>query len=226
MSYNNVQQTMTSTSDANTVLSKTFRLLGLSMIPTVIMAYLVSLIPMHIYQQNPIGSAVALIVLFIVSIGLMFWAVKQKNESTAVTAFMTFAGIMGAILGPTIMMTMNKPDGFQSIIMAASLTGVALFGLTAYAMKSKRDFSFMGGFLFAGLIVLIAGGILQMFFPNPMVHFLLTIAGVIIFIAYILYDVSKIVTGGQTNHVFAAFALYLDILNLFSYLLRLISGKD
>lgn len=219
MSYSYAQSEVTS-SNPDTVLSKTFGLVGLSMIPTVIMAYLVAQIPMEFYMQHPIGTLVATIGLLLVSFGFMFFAMKQRKESMAVLGMMLFAGCMGATLGPTIMMTLHKSNGMQLIMGAASLTGIALFGLTAYAMKTKRDFSFMGGFLVASLLVLIGGSILQMFFHSPILNMILTVAGVLVFLAYILYDVSRVVTGGENNHVFAAIAIYLDIINLFSYLLR------
>lgn len=209
-------------SNPDTVLSKTFGLVGLSMIPTVLMAYLVAQIPIEFYQMNKIATIVAFIVLFLSSFGLMFFAMKQRTESMAIVGMMLFASVMGATLGPTIMMTLHKSNGVQLILGAASLTGIALFGLTTYAMKTKRDFSFMGGFLVAALLVLIGGGILQMFFHSPFLHMLLTVAGVLVFLAYILFDVSRIVTGGETNYVFAAISIYLDIINLFIYLLRLL----
>lgn len=209
-------------SNPDTVLSKTFGLVGLSMIPTILMAYLVSQIPMAFYQAHPIGMIVGFVVIFLASFGLMFFAMKQRTQSMAVVGMMLFAAAMGAIMGPTIMITLHKANGMQLILGAASLTGIALFGLTAYAMKTKRDFSFMGGFLFAALLVLIVGGILQMFLHSPVLHMILTIAGVLIFLAYILYDVSRVVTGGETNYVFAAISIYLDIINLFLHLLQLL----
>ena len=223
MSYTATESEVTS-SNPDTVLSKTFGLVGLSMIPTVIMAYLVSLIPMEFYVQNKFMAIFVFVFTLVLSIGLLFFAMKQKKESAAVAAMMLFAGVMGASLGPIIMTTMQNPNGMKLILSAASLTGMSLFGLTAYAMKTKKDFSFMGGFLFAGLIVLIGGSIMQFFFPSPMMYMLLTVGGVLLFLAYILYDVSKVVTGGQTNFVFAAIAIYLDVINLFVYILRLLTG--
>ena len=216
-------------SNPDYVLSKTFGLVGMSMIPTVIFAYLVSLIPMTVYAEHPIGSIVVFIGIFILSLVTMFFAAKQRSESGAIFGMMLFASVMGAMIGPTIMVYMHKSNGFELILGAASLTGIALFGLTAYAVKSKRDFSYLGGFLFAALLVLIGGGILQMFFHSPLLHMIMTVAGVLVFIGYILYDVSRIVTGGEDNYVFAAINIYLDVLNLFLYILEFlgeISGND
>lgn len=221
MSYTYAPSEVTS-SNPDTVLSKTFGLVGLSMIPTILMAYLVAQIPISFYQAHPIGMLVGSIVLLLISFGFMFFAMKQRTESMATIGMMLFASVMGAMMGPTIMITLNKPNGMELILGAASLTGIALFGLTAYAMKTKRDFSFLGGFLFAALLVLIGGGILQIFFHSPILNVILTVAGVLIFLAYILFDVSRVVTGGETNYVFAAIAIYLDIINLFLNLLRLL----
>lgn len=228
MSYSYAASEVTS-SNPDTVLSKTFGLVGLSMIPTVLMAYLVAQIPIEFYKAHPMGILVGFIALLLVSFGFMFFALKQRTENMAIVGMMLFAATMGAMICPTIMITLQKSNGMQLILGAASLTGISLFGLTAYAMKTKRDFSFMGGFLFAALLVLIGGGILQMFFHSPVLHMILTVAGVLVFLAYILFDVSRVVTGGEQNYVFAAISIYLDILNLFLYILRfleLFSGGD
>lgn len=225
MAYAYVKDEVTSY-NPDTVLSKTFGLIGLSMIPTILMAYLVAQIPPATYQAHGIAMLVGFIVLFLGAIGFMFFAAKQRSESMAVLGMMLFAGCMGAITGPAIMVTLQKANGVQLILTAASLTGLALFGLTAYAVKSKRDFSYMGGFLSGALLVLIGAGLLHLFFPNPIFHTLINVAGVLLFLAYILFDVSRIVTGGERNYVFAAISIYLDILNLFLHILSLLSGRD
>lgn len=210
----------------DTVLSKTFGLIGLSMIPTIIMTYLVAQIPIETYQNHGIAMLVGFVVVFLAAIGFMFFAASQRSESLAVTGMMLFAGCMGAIMGPSIMMTLHKHNGFQLIMTAASLTGLALFGLTAYAMKSKRDFSYMGGFLSGALLVLIGAGIVQFFFHNPIFNMVVDVFGVLLFLGYILFDVSRVVTGGERNYVFAAISIYLDILNLFLRILSLLSNDD
>ena len=225
MAYAYVKDEVTS-SNPDTVLSKTFGLIGLSMIPTILMAYLVAQIPIETYKTHAIAMLVGFVVLFLASLGFMFFAAKQRTESMAILGMMLFAGCMGAIMGPTIMVTMHKANGMQLILTAASLTGLALFGLTAYAVKSKRDFSYMGGFLSGALLVLIGAGLLQLFFHNPILHMVINIAGVLLFLAYILFDVSRVVTGGERNYVFAAISIYLDIINLFLHILSLLSNDD
>ena len=143
MSYSYAASEVTS-SNPDTVLSKTFGLVGLSMIPTVLMAYLVAQIPIEFYKAHPMGILVGFIALLLVSFGFMFFALKQRTENMAIVGMMLFAATMGAMIGPTIMITLQKSNGMQLILGAASLTGISLFGLTAYAMKTKRDFSFMG----------------------------------------------------------------------------------
>lgn len=225
MAYAYVKDEVTSY-NPDTVLSKTFGLIGMSMIPTILMAYLVAQIPMETYQTHGLAMIVGTIVLFLAAIGFMFFAASQRSESMAVLGMMLFAGCMGAITGPAIMVTMHKANGMQLILTAASLTGLALFGLTAYAVKSKRDFSYMGGFLSGALLVLIGAGLLQIFFHSPILNMLINVAGVLVFLGYILFDVSRVVTGGERNYVFAAIGIYLDILNLFLHILSLISGND
>lgn len=222
MAYAYVKDEVTSY-NPDTVLSKTFGLIGLSMIPTIIMTYLVAQIPIETYQTHGIAMLVGMIVLFVVAMGFMFFAASQRSEKMAIFGMMLFAGCMGAIMGPAIMMTLHKPNGMQMILTAASLTGMALFGLTAYAVKSKRDFSYMGGFLSGALLVLIGAGIVQIFFHNPIFNMVVDVFGVLLFLGYILFDVSRVVTGGERNYVFAAIGIYLDILNLFLRILNLLS---
>lgn len=225
MSYTYAKDEVTSY-NPDTVLSKTFGLIGLSMIPTIIMTYLVAQIPIETYQTHGIAMLVGFIVLFLAAIGFMFFAASQRSENMAIFGMMLFAGCMGAIMGPAIMTTLHKHNGFQMIMTAASLTGLALFGLTAYAVKSKRDFSYMGGFLSGSLLVLIGAGFLQIFFHSPIMNTIIDVFGVLVFLGYILFDVSRVVTGGERNYVFAAIGIYLDILNLFLRILSLLSNDD
>jgi FtsH-binding integral membrane protein len=223
-----MQYALTETS-SNQVLSKTFQLLGASMIPTALFAFLTAQIPVSFYQSHPIGMIVAQLILFVISIVLMFSAMKARNENIAVLSMMAFAGVMGASIGPTLAMTMSLKNGGELIAMSAGMTGAVLFALTAYAKTSKKDFSFLGGFLFVGLILLLIASIVGMFIQSTILQLTLASIGVLLFSAYILYDVSRVVTGGETNPVFAAISIYLDVINLFLHLLRLLtllSGKD
>jgi modulator of FtsH protease len=203
------------------VFRNTFGLVGLSMIPTCIAAWLVSLIPMSFYLEHPILTIALFIGNFIISIALMLLASRSRSASTGIIGFFLFATSMGAGIGPVISQYLHLHNGLNIILQAASATGIALFGITAYAQHTKRDFSFMGGFLTGSLLVVILMSFVGMFFHSSIFTLILSSLSAILFMGYILYDVSRIVTGGETNYIFAAIGIYLDVLNLFLSLLRI-----
>ena len=135
-----------------------------------------------------------------------------------------FTGWMGYWIGPTLNFYLKFSNGGTLIALAAGMTATVFFSLSAYAMLSKKDFSFMGSFLFVGLVVLILG-FLTMFIANiPGLYLALSAMGVLIFSGYILYDTSRMIHGGETNYIMATVNLYLDIINLFLDLLHLLSA--
>ena len=204
---------------ANKVLRNTYMLLGLSMIPTVIGAVIGINLNFSFMAQSPIlGFIVMLAVMF----GL-FWGIsKNRDNGLGVALLLGLTFFMGLMLGPILQVALHLKNGAQLVGLAAGGTGVIFFGLATIATVTKKDFSFMGKFLFIGLILLIVAMIANIFLQIPVMQLTISAIAVLIFSGFILYDVSRVVTGGETNYIMATLAIYLDIYNLFVHLLSLL----
>ena len=130
-------------------------------------------------------------------------------------------GFMGYSLGPMLAKTLALPGGSQTIMLALAATGATFLALSAYGLKTRRDFSFMGGFLFAGLVIAILAGLGAMFLQIPALGLALSAMVALLSAGLILYETSTIVNGGEDNYVLATVGLYVSIFNLFSSLLSL-----
>jgi modulator of FtsH protease len=120
-------------------------------------------------------------------------------------------------------------NGGDIVTTALAMTGITFLGLSAYAVSSRKDFSFMGGFLMIGLILVVVASIANIFFAIPALSLVISAVGVLVFSGFILYDTSRMVNGGETNYVMMTVSLYLNIYNLFMMLLHLtgaLSGDD
>jgi modulator of FtsH protease len=204
---------------ANKVLRNTYLLLGLSMIPTVIGAAIGINLNFSFMAQSPfMGFIVMLAVMF----GL-FWGIsKNRDNGLGVVLMLGLTFFMGLMLGPILQAALHLRNGAQLVGIAAGGTGVIFFSLATIATVTKKDFSFMGKFLFIGLILLIVASLANMFFQIPVMQLTISAIAVLIFSGFILFDVSRVVTGGETNYVMATLAIYLDIYNLFVNLLSLL----
>lgn len=204
---------------ANKVLRNTYMLLGLSMIPTVIGAVIGINLNFAFMAQSPImGFILMLAVMF----GL-FWGIsKNRDNGLGVVLMLALTFFMGLMLGPILQVALHLKNGAQLVGIAAGGTGVIFFSLATIATVTKKDFSFMGKFLFIGLILLIVASLANMFFQIPVMQLTISAIAVLIFSGFILFDVSRVVTGGETNYVMATLAIYLDIYNLFVNLLSLL----
>jgi len=201
-------------------LSKTFGYLASSLAISAICATLA--LNLHLGIGASLGLAIGGLVLLII---LMF----ARESAFALPLLFLFAAVEGLSIGPTIGFYLAAPNGPQVVASALGTTAVAFFSLMAYASTTKRNFSFLGSFLFAGLIVVILMSVIGLFWHSA--AFQLTIAGItaILFCGYLLFDLWRIWNGGETNPIMAAVSLYLDILNLFMALLRIfgyLSNRD
>lgn len=160
---------------------------------------------------------------FIAFIGSFFFLMfAQRKPGLNMVALFTFTTIAGLMIGPMLNAYIVSGAG-MIVVEALALTTVTFVGLTAYVIFSKKDFSFMGGFLMTGLVILIFGGIINIFLQSSMMHFVFSGAGVLIFSGFILYDTSNILRKYSTDdYVSATVALFLDIFNLFIHLLALL----
>jgi len=200
-------------------IKKVYSLLAMSMGTAAIGAYLGS---------GPLLLLVApnMMLFFILQIALIFFAsFAARKPGLNMVALFSFTTVSGLTLGPLLYQV-----GPSIAAEAFALTAITFAGLSMYVVYSKKDFSFMSGFLMTGLIVLVVGGLLNMFFiQSGMMHFVMSGASVLLFSGFILYDTSNILRYyGTDEHVSATLALYLDVLNLFIALLSIlgIMGRD
>jgi modulator of FtsH protease len=195
-------------------LRKVYGLLTLSLLTAAVGAYV----------GRAFVSPGLMLVLFIAEIALIFVAIGvRRKPGWNVAALFAFTGVSGLTLGP-VMLVYNA-----AVIQEALVLTVVIFGgLTLYVVTSKKDFSFLSGFLFTGLIVVIVGSLLNgFFFQSPAADFIIAAGGVILFSGFILYDTSNILRRYDVeDYTSATLALYLDILNLFLFLLRLLSNRN
>ncbi|MBF7072844.1 Bax inhibitor-1/YccA family protein [Glaciecola sp. MH2013] len=204
-----------STIEINKVLKNTYLLLSMTLVFSAVCA--------GITMGMGLGG-MARIGLFVAAIASMFAVSKFANSAAGLPLVFLFTGLMGASLGPLLeyYVAVNP-----SIVMEAlGATAIIFVSLSAYTIVSKKDFSFMGGFLVIGLVFAIIAMVANLFFQIPALY--LAIHAVIVFImsGFILYDTSRIVKGGETNYIMATVSLYLNIYNLFTSLLALLNAGD
>jgi modulator of FtsH protease len=205
----------------NKVLKNTYLLLSMTLIFSAVMAgvsIFLNFPPIHWILQ--LGGM----------IGLLMLTNVFKNSAMGVLCVFAFTGFMGLTAGPTINMYLSFfGNGAELVMTAAGGTGVIFLGLSGYVLTTRKDFSFMGGFLFVGLLVLIVASLANIFFAVPAVQLALSAMSILLFSGYILYDTSKIIHGGETNYVMATVQLFLDIYIIFMNLLHLLgafAGED
>ena len=205
--------------EQNKVLRNTYMMLGLTMFPTVIGAFIGMSINFSFMAQHPFMGAIAM---FAVMMGLLFAVTKLRNSVWGIVALLGFTLVAGVFLGPILQVALHLKNGAQLIGMAAGGTGIIFLSLASFATVTKKDFSFMGKFLFIGLIMLVIASLANAFFQVPVMSLVISAVAILIFSAYILFDISQIIHGGETNYVMATLTLYLDIYNIFINLLSLL----
>ncbi len=206
--------------DQNRVLRNTYLLLAISMLPTIVGAWAgMQLNLMRFFVAAPIITP---LVMFAVMLGSLFVVTRLRNSAWGIAALFGFTFIAGAMLTPILTVSAQFKNGGQLVALAGGMTAVVFFTMATIATVTKRDFSFMGKFLFVGLIMLIVASIANLFFAVPAVTLTISAIAVFIFSLYVLYDVSNIVRGGETNYIMATLNLFLDIYNIFVSLLNLL----
>ncbi|MCJ8274201.1 MAG: Bax inhibitor-1/YccA family protein [Psychrosphaera sp.] len=207
--------------ETNKVLRNTYTLLAMTMVFSAVTAG----IAMAMDLPPMMG-----LVLLLVSFGVMFIVNKKADSASGIFWVFAFTGLMGASLGPTLNYYMSAlSNGGEIIMMALGGTGLIFFTLSGYALTTKKDFSYMGGFLMVGLVVAIIASIANMFLGIPALSLAISSAIIVIMSGLILYDTSRIINGGETNYIRATVSLYLTIYNIFVSLLSLLRafmGED
>jgi modulator of FtsH protease len=197
----------------NKVLRNTYMLLSMTLVFSAVCAGLA--MAMNLSH----GTA---LVLSLVGFGLLFVVNRTADSSKGIVAIFAFTGVLGASIGPMLNHYLAMPNGAELVMQALAGTALVFFSLSGYALTSRKDFSFMGGFLMVGLLVIVVAGIANIFFHIPAVSLAISAAAVLIMSGLILFDTSRIINGGETNYIRATVALYLDIYNLFINLLHLL----
>jgi len=206
--------------EVSKVLRNTYMLLGLTLLNSALFSGLA--MAMELGRGAALGLSLGgLVMLFVVN--------ATANSGKGLIATFVFTALMGAALGPMLSAYLALPNGPELVMQALGGTALVFFGLSAYALTSRKDFSFLGGFLMVGLLVIVVASIANIFFQVPAASLAISAAAVFIMSGLILFDTSRIIHGGETNYIRATVALYLDIYNLFVHLLHLLgvfSGDD
>ena len=164
----------------------------------------------------------SVLIFFGIAYGFIWGIERTKNSGMGVVLLLGFTFFMGLMLSNILQVALQFSNGGALIATAAGGTGAIFFTLAGIATVTKKDFSFMGRFLFVGLVVVFLAAIANVFFQIPLLSVTVSAAAVLLFSAYILFDISRIVNGGETNYITATLAVYLDIYNIFVNLLNLL----
>ena len=156
--------------------------------------------------------------------GLLFLTTKLRNSAWGLVSVFALTGFMGLTLGPIISMYLSIPNGEQIVMTAMGGTGVIFLGLSGYALTTRKDFSFLGGFLMVGILVAFLAGIASMFLSMPGLSLAVSAMFILLMSGLILYQTSQIIHGGETNYIMATVTLYISIYNLFLSLLQLLGA--
>ena len=152
----------------------------------------------------------------------MFVLPRTANSGAGIGVIFAITGLMGFGLGAVLQLYMAMPNGPQTIATAFAGTGVIFLALSGYVLTSKRDFSFMGGFLFAGMIAVLVAVVANLFFALPALSLAVSGAIILLMSGFILFDTSRIINGGETNYIMATYGIYLSIFNIFISLLQIL----
>lgn len=163
-----------------------------------------------------------LIITLIGYFGLLFLTTKLRNSGWGLLSVFALTGFMGYTLGPIIGYYLGLQNGGQTVMMAMAGTAIIFLSLSGYALTTRKDFSFMGGFLMVGILLAFFAGLAAIFFEIPALSLTVSAAFVLLMSGLILYETSNIIHGGETNYVMATVTLYVSIFNLFTSLLQLL----
>lgn len=213
------QTTQTLAARQNRVLRNTYLLLALSMIPTVLGAVVGVRLGFSFFAGSPL---IAFLLFLGIAWGFMWGIARNKDNGLGVALLLGFTFFMGLMLSRIIGFALGLSNGGTLIAMAGGGTGAVFLTLATVATTTKRDFSFLGKFLLVGLVLLLVASLANVFLHVPALALTIAAAMVLLFSAYLLYDLSRIVTGGEDNYIMATLAVYLDLYNVFVSLLQLL----
>lgn len=209
----------------NKVLRNTYWLLALSLVPTVLGAW----IGVATGVTRGLTGGIGLIVFLAGAFGFMFAIEKTKNSAAGVPVLLAFTFFMGLMLSRLIAMVLGFSNGASLVMTAFGGTAFVFFAMATASSVIKRDLSGMGKWLFVGALVIVAGAIINVFVGSTAGMLVISTLAIGVFSLYMLYDLKRIIDGGETNYISATLALYLDIFNVFQSLLIILgitSGED
>lgn len=207
-------QSSTSVLETNKVLRNTYLLLSMTLLFSAFTAWLAMTL-----NLAPFGMLLTLVGYM----GLLFLTTIFRNSAVGILCVFAFTGFMGLTLGPILNIYLHAfTNGQQLVMTALGGTGTIFLGLSAYALTTRKDFSFMGGFLMVGILVAFLAGIGALVFSIPALSLAVSAMFILLMSAMILYQTSEIIHGGETNYILATVSLYISIYNLFLSLLQLL----
>ncbi|VVD84947.1 membrane protein [Pandoraea pneumonica] len=212
-------QGVTTVQVRNKVLRNTYWLLALSMLPTIAGAWLGVTYGFALFAGSPMVSVIAFLA---IAFGFMFAIERFKNSGVGVALLLGFTFFMGLMLTRMLSFVLGFSNGASLIMLAFGGTAVIFGVMATVATVSKRDFSGLGKWLFMGVLVIIVASIANIWLQLPALMLTVSVLAIAIFSAYILFDVQRVVNGGETNYVTATLAIYLDLYNIFTNLLAIL----
>ena len=204
--------------DRNRVLRNTYWLLALSMVPTVLGAW----IGVTTGITMALGAGMSAVVFLAGAFGFMFAIEKTKDSSTGVYVLLAFTFFMGLMLARMLSMILGFKNGSSLIMTAFGGTAVVFLGMATLASVIKRDLSGMGKFLFVGALILLVAGIVNIFMQSSAMMMTLSVLAIVIFSGFMLFDIKRVIDGGETNYISATLSIYLSIYNVFQSLLAIL----
>ena len=202
----------------NRVLRNTYWLLALSLVPTVLGAW----IGVKTGLMASMGMGMSTIIFFAGAFGLMFAIEKFKESGTGVVLLLAFTFFMGLMLSRLLAAVLGFSNGSTLIMVAFGGTAAVFFSMASLASVIKRDLTNMGKFLFVGAILLLVAGVINIFVQSSALMITLAVIAIGLFSAFMLYDIKRVIDGGETNYITATLAIYLDVYNVFQSLLALL----
>ena len=204
--------------DRNRVLRNTYWLLALSMVPTVLGAW----VGVSTGITLALGAGMSAVVFLAGAFGFMFAIEKTKDSSTGVYVLLAFTFFMGLMLSRMLSMILGFKNGSSLIMTAFGGTAVVFLGMATLASVIKRDLSGMGKFLFVGAMILMVAGIANIFLQSSAMMLTLSVLAIVIFSGFMLFDIKRVIDGGETNYISATLSIYLSIYNVFQSLLAIL----
>lgn len=210
---NTLQHTGVSEVEVSKLFRNTYSLLAM----TLAFSALVAFSSMSLNLPHP-----GLIITLVGFYGLLFLTAKLRNSGWGLVSTFAFTGFLGYTIGPILNAYLSLPNGGQLVTMALGMTALVFFGLSAYAILSRKDFSFLSGFIMAGFVVLLCAVVASFFIQISGLQLAISAGFVLFSSAVILYQTSAIIHGGEDNYIMATITLFVSIYNLFLSLLQLL----